>query len=180
MAISCKSCGANDAAVNSGGSITCKYCGGLIEAGWFDEWNPFAKKTTVAYGINTRAFVVSGLTLFTALSVVAVLFDIPRWFSSDFAIAIWSVINPLCVLVWAFMLHPARRSPALITLVILVNFLPMLVEVLLFSPRFLSKDDFWGLSGLFAGCMVAGYLIGAILNNLRKNFPVIRDLFLGK
>lgn len=180
MAINCKSCGANDAAVNTGGSITCKYCGGLIQAGWFDEWNPFEKNPTVAYGINTRAFVVSGLTLFTSLSVLAVLFDIPRWFSSDFAIAVWSVINPLCVLVWAFMLHPARRNPAVITLVILSNFLPMLVEVILFSPRFLSKDDFWGISGLFAACMAVAYIIGAILNNLRKNFPLIQNWFLGK
>lgn len=180
MAITCKSCGANDAAVNAGGSITCKYCGGLIEAGWFDEWNPFARNTTVAYGINTKKFVVSGITLFTTLSLIAMILDLPGWFRSDFAIAIWSVINPLCVLIWAFMLHPARRSPAVITFVILANCLPMVVEVVLFAPRFLSKDDFWGMTGLFAVCVVVAYLIGAILNNLRKNFPLIQNWFLGK
>lgn len=180
MALQCKSCGANDAAVNTGGSITCRYCGGLIEAGWFDEWNPFEKNPTVAYGINTRAFVVSGLTLFTMLSVIAVLFDVPRWFSSDFAIAIWSVINPLAVLIWAFMLHPARRIPALIFLVVISGWLPMLAEVLIVDPRSLGKDDFWGISGLFAGCMLAAYLVGAVLNNLRKNFPIIQNWLLGK
>lgn len=180
MANHCISCGANDAAVHTDGKITCKYCGGLIEAGWFDEWNPFTTKPRVAYGINTRSFVVSGLTLFTSLSVLAVLFDQPRWFSSDFAIALWGVIIPLSVLVWTWMLHPERRTPVVIVLVILSGILPMLIEVLIYSPKSLSKDDFWGISAMFAGCTLAGFIIGAILNNLRKNSDHMLNWFLGK
>ncbi len=164
--ISCRTCGATDAAQLSATAAHCKYCGVVLYQRPLAPFNPFSRIGAV--GNNTKSYVVSGIALMAGLSLLAAYLDGPRWFSSDFAIALWSAIIPLLTLAWAFNLHPQRRTVPVIIAVIDANVLPFLIATAIRVPRALNSDDLWGIAGLFAACSAAGFVIGAIVNNFRK------------
>lgn len=164
--VSCLSCGATDAAELSAAAAHCKYCGVILYERPLAPFNPFARSGAV--GNNTRSYVISGIALMAGLSLLAAYLDGPRWFSSDFAIALWSAIIPLITLAWAFNLHPQRRTVPVFIAVIDANVLPFLIATAIRDAHALNSDDLWGMAGLFAACSAAGFVIGAIINNFRK------------
>jgi hypothetical protein len=177
---SCRSCGATDAVNLEDAVATCKYCSSVLYDRPLAQMNPFARSGTSATGNNTKSYLVNGILLFTAISLFALYLDSPRWFRSDFAITLWAAIIPFFTLLWTFNLHPQRRIPVVIALVILANALPFLVGVIIKEPRKLWSDDLWGITALFAGCSLVAFLIGAVLNNYRPQLAKLTGWFAGK
>jgi hypothetical protein len=176
----CHSYGASDAVDLLDTEARCKYCATVLYARPFAQFNPLSRYGTSATGNASRAYIVNGMLLLLACSLLAVYFDKGGWFRSDLAISIWSVVVPLLTLVWAFNLHPTRRTPLVFTLVLLANVLPFIVAVAIKFPNKISSDDLWGISGMFAACSAAGFILGALANNFRKELSNLLEWFTGK
>jgi hypothetical protein len=176
----CHSCGASDAVDLLDTEARCKYCATVLYARPFAQFNPFSRYGTSATGNVTRSYIVNGIFILLACSLLATYFDRGGWFRSDLAITIWTVIVPLLTLVWAFNLHPSRRTPLVFTLILLANALPFIVAVAIKFPNKLNSDDLWGISGLFASCSAAGFIFGALANNFRKELSGLLKWFAGK
>lgn len=176
----CKSCGASDAVDLLDAEARCKYCGTVLYVRPFAQFNPLSRYGTSATGNASKSYLVNGILFFLVCSLVAVYFDRPGWFRSDFAITIWMAVVPFFTLLWTFNLHPVRRTPMNFTIVLLANALPFLIAVIIKEPRKISSDDLWGIAGLFAGCSAAGFILGALGNNFRKELAGMLVWFKGK
>jgi hypothetical protein len=175
----CKSCGASDAVDLLDAEAKCKYCGTVLYARPFAQFNPLSRYGTSAIGNATRAYLVNGMLLLLACSLLATYFDRGGWFRSDLAITIWTAIIPLLTLVWAFNLHPSRRTPMIFVLAMLMNALPFIVAVAIKFPNKIKSDDLWGISALFASCSLVGLIFGVLANNFRKELSGFASWFKG-
>lgn len=162
----CKTCGASEALEYTESEARCTYCGSAFYYTPWNKLNPFVKKQGA--GSNSKAYVSAGISVILFSSLFAAYLDSPGWFRSDFAIALWSAIIPFFTLLWAFNLHPERRTKLVFALAVLCNALPFLLAVIIKRATRLTQDDLWGITALFAACSVVAFAIGAIINNFRK------------
>lgn len=166
--IKCHSCGADNAAEMLDNEARCKYCGILLFERPFAQLNVFARTGTSATGNNTWSYVRNGIAFMVISSAFAAYLDFPDWFRSMWAMTIWFAIVPLFTLVWTFNLHPQKRIPMVILAILLANAIPYLVGLAISTPRRFFSDDAWGTAALFAGLSLLGFIMGALLNNFRK------------